>query len=90
MLKKSIIIGMMCVSFLGISQTQCKGITRDSVQCKNVTKKENNLCHNHDSNHVSKDKNKGETVVCGGKTKQNQPCKNKTKDKSGRCHNHRD
>jgi len=89
MLKKSIIIGMMCVSFLGMSQTQCKGTTKSNTQCKNVIKKENSLCHNHDPNHVSEDKNKGETVICSGKTKQNQPCKNKTKDKNGKCHNHR-
>ena len=89
MIKKSLVIGMMCVSFLGISQTQCNGLTKDSVQCKNVTKKENNLCHNHDSNHVSKSKNQGETVICNGITKNNTLCKNKTKDISGKCHNHR-
>ena len=89
MIKKSLVIGMMCVSFLGISQTQCNGLTKDSVQCKNVTKKENSLCHNHDSNHVSKSKNQSETVICNGITKNNTPCKNKTKDISGKCHNHR-
>ena len=89
MLKKSLIIGMVCVSFLGMSQTQCKGITKSNTQCKNITKKENSLCHNHDENHISEDKNKGETVICSGTTKQNQPCKRKTKDKSGKCHNHR-
>jgi len=88
MLKKSIIIGMMCVSFFGISQTQCKGITKDSTQCENITKKKNSLCHNHDKNHVSKSKSK--TVICNGITKKNIPCKRKTKDKSGKCHNHRD
>ena len=90
MLKKTMLIGVMCVSLLGISQTQCKGTTKSNTQCKNITKKENSLCHNHDPNHVSEDKTKGETVICSGKTKQNQPCKNKTKDKSGKCHNHRD
>ena len=89
MVKKSLVIGMMCVSFLGISQTQCNGLTKDSIQCKNMTKKENSLCHNHDSNHVSKSKNQGKTVVCSGKTQQNQPCKRKTKDLSGRCYSHK-
>ena len=89
MIKKSIIIGMMCVSFLGISQTQCKGVTKSHIQCKNVTKKENSLCHNHDPNHVSKDKNKSKTVICSGITKSNNPCKRKTKHSSGKCHNHR-
>ena len=89
MLKKTMLIGMMCVSFFGISQTQCKGITKDSIQCKNITKYESGLCHAHDPNYVKKNKNQGETVICNGTTKKNQPCKNKTKDKSGRCHNHR-
>ena len=89
MIKKSLIIGMMCVSFLGISQTQCKGMTKSHIQCKNDTKKENSLCHNHDPNHISEDKNKGETVICSGKTKQNLPCKRKTKDLSGKCFNHK-
>ena len=89
MIKKSLVIGMMCVSFFGISQTQCNGITKDSNQCKNVTKKENSLCHNHDPNHISEDKNKNKTVICSETTKKNKPCKNKTKDTSGKCHNHR-
>jgi len=89
MIKKTMLIGVMCVSLLGISQTQCSGTTKDSVQCKNVTKKKNSLCHNHDPNHVSKSKNQGETVICNGITKNNTPCKNKTKDTSGKCYNHR-
>ena len=89
MIKKSLIIGMMCVSFLGISQTQCKGMTKSHTQCKNIIKKKNGLCHNHDPNHVSKSKNQGKTVICSGITKKNTPCKRKTKNKSGKCHNHR-
>ena len=34
MIKKSLIIGIMCVSFLGISQTQCEGYTKDNTKCK--------------------------------------------------------
>ena len=79
----------MCVSVVGFSQTQCKGMTKSHIQCKNDTKKENSLCHNHDPNHISEDKNKGETVICSGKTKQNLPCKRKTKDLSGKCFNHK-
>tara|TARA_Y100001963_G_C6520660_1_gene326388 strand:- start:303 stop:578 length:276 start_codon:yes stop_codon:yes gene_type:complete len=89
MIKKSLIIGVMCISVIGFSQTQCKGMTKSHIQCKNVTKKENSLCHNHDSNHISEDKNKGETVICSGKTKQNLPCKRKTKDLSKKCFNHK-
>ena len=88
MLKKTMLIGVMCVSFLGISQTQCKGITQDSTQCENITTKKNSLCHNHDSNHVVKQKTK--SVMCSGTTKKNQPCKRKTLHSSGLCHNHRD
>ena len=80
---------MMCVSFFGISQTQCNGLTKDSVQCKNVVKDASSLCHLHNPNYISKSKNQGETVTCSGTTKQNQPCKSKTKDLSGKCHNHR-
>ncbi len=87
MLKKSLIIGMMCVSFLGISQTQCNGITKDSNQCKNVIKDVSSLCHLHNPNYVSKSETKA--MVCSGTTKKNKPCKNRTKDTSGRCHNHR-
>ena len=85
MLKKTMLIGMMCVSFLGISQTQCNELTKDSVQCKNTTKVE--LCYLHNPNYVKQIEKT--TVICSGTTKKNQPCKNKTKDKSGKCHNHR-
>ena len=88
MLKKTMLIGMMCVSFLGISQTQCNGLTKDSVQCKNVVKDISSLCHLHNPNYVSKSETK--SVVCSGITKKNKPCKNRTKDLSGRCHNHRE
>jgi len=89
MLKKTMLIGVMCVSLFGISQTQCNGITKDSNQCKNVVKSESKLCHSHDPNYVKTSKDQVETATCSGITKKNQPCKNKTKDKSGKCHNHR-
>ena len=89
MLKKTMLIGVMCVSLLGISQTQCNGVTKDSNQCKNVINDVSNLCHLHNPNYVKKNKDQGETVTCSGTTKKNQPCKNRTKDKSGKCHNHR-
>ena len=43
MIKKTMLIGMMCVSFFGISQTQCNELTKDSVQCNNTTKAKNSL-----------------------------------------------
>ena len=87
MLKKTMLIGAMCVSLLGIGQTQCKGITKDSTRCENITKKKNSLCHNHDKNHIVKEKVK--SVICSGITKQNKKCRRKTKHVSGKCHNHR-
>ena len=45
------LIGMVCVSFLGMSQTQCNGLTKDSVKCKNTTK-QGNLCYLHNPNYV--------------------------------------
>ena len=86
MIKKSLIVGMMCVSFFGISQTQCDGLTKDSVNCKNTTKSESSLCYLHDKNYVKDDK---VSQICSGTTKKNKSCKSKTKDLSGRCHNHR-
>ena len=88
MLKKTMLIGVMWVSLLGISQTQCNGITKNNIQCKNVVKDSSGLCYTHDPNYVKKTDNK--TVICSGTTKKNQPCKNRTKDLSGKCHNHRD
>ena len=86
MLKKTMLIGVMCVSLFGISQTQCDGLTKDSVQCKNTTKSTTELCYLHDKTYVKDDKM---SQICSGTTKKNQPCKSKTKDLSGRCHNHR-
>jgi len=85
MIKKSLIVGMMCVSFLGISQTQCSGITKDSINCKNITKSESKLCYIHDKNYKKDDK---VSQICSGTTKSNKGCKNKTKNSSGLCHLH--
>ena len=85
MLKKTMLIGVMCVSFLGISQTQCDGLTKDSVQCKNVTKSESKLCYLHDKTYVKDDKM---SQKCIGTTKTDKNCKNKTKNESGKCYRH--
>ena len=87
MIRKSITIGMMCISLVGFSQAQCEGKTKKNVQCKQITKSSSKLCHHHDPNH--KKKEVYPTVICSGKTKKNLPCKNKTADISGKCHNHR-
>ena len=86
MLKKTMLIGVMCVSLFGISQTQWDGLTKDSVQCKNTTKSTTELCYLHDKTYVKDDKM---SQICSGITKKNKSCKNKTKDVSGKCHNHR-
>ena len=89
MKKLTISIAMLMITTISYSQTQCKSKTKDYVQCKNITKKANGLCHNHDPNHVSKSKNQGETVICIGTTKKNTKCKSRTKNKSRLCHHHR-
>ena len=87
MLKKTMLIGVMCVSLLGISQTQCNGLTRDSVQCKNTTKSVSSLCYLHNPNY-EESKCIKESTVCSGTTKKNKSCKNKTKNLSGLCYRH--
>ena len=87
MKKITLSISSLLIVMMSYGQTQCKGKTKSNVQCKNITKKSNSLCHNHDKNHVSKSKTK--TVICSGITKKNTKCKLKTKDKSGLCHHHR-
>ena len=74
------------IATMSYGQTQCNGLTKDSVQCKNTTKTEVKLCYLHNPNYVKQSKT---TVVCNGTTKKGNNCKNKTKDSSGLCHNHR-
>ena len=69
------------------AQTNCQGLTQDSVQCKN-TVKNGNLCYLHNPNYVKNVETK--SVICNGITKKNQSCKNKTTDLSGFCHHHKD
>ena len=82
---------LFAVSFVlagGLSaQTNCQGLTKDSVSCKNTVKSDI-LCYLHNPNYVKNEDTK--SVVCTGTTKSNKPCKNKTKDVSGFCHHHRD
>ena len=85
MMKKSLIIGIMSVSMIGMGQTQCNGLTKDSVQCKNTTKSETELCYLHDKTYVKDDKM---SQKCKGTTKKGKNCKNKTKNESGLCYRH--
>jgi len=87
MKKITLSVVALTMTMMSFGQTQCKELTKDSIQCKNTTKTEVNLCHIHNPNHVSSSDKV--TVVCSGTTKKNQKCKSKTKDVTGLCHNHR-
>ena len=86
MKKITLSVAALTIAMMSYGQTQCKEMTKDNVQCKNITKKTNSLCHNHDKNHKVKSDSK--TVICNGTTKKNTKCKNRTKNESGLCHNH--
>ena len=87
MKKLTLSVATLLIAGMSYGQTQCTSKTEDNVQCKNITKKTNKLCHNHDKNHKVKSDIK--TVLCTGITKKNIKCKNRVKHKSGLCHNHR-
>jgi len=87
MKKLTLSVATLLIAVMSYGQTQCTGKTKSNVQCKNITKKTNNLCHSHDKNHKVKSDIK--TVLCTGITKKNIKCKNRVKNTSGLCHNHR-
>ena len=86
MKKLTLSVVALTMTMMSYSQTQCKELTKDSVQCKNTTKSKNSLCYLHNPFYTSK--TKIPTVICGGITKSGNKCKNKTKNESGLCHNH--
>jgi hypothetical protein len=86
MKKLTLSVAALTIAMMSFGQTQCKSLTEDSVQCKNTTKTEVSLCHNHNPNYVKS--SKVATVVCSGTTKANANCKSRTKNESGLCHNH--
>ena len=87
MKKITLSVAALSIAMMSYGQTQCKGMTKNSVQCKNITKTKSNLCHLHDPNYVKKVE--GNTVICSGTTKSGNKCKNRTKDLSKTCHLHR-
>ena len=87
MKKITLSVAALTIAMMSFGQTQCKELTKDSVQCKNTTKTEVNLCHIHNPNHISSSKKL--TFICSGTTKKNNKCKNKTKNLKGLCHNHK-
>ena len=86
MKKITLSVVALTMTMMSFGQTQCKSLTKDSVQCKNTTKTEVSLCHIHNPNHVVKSDKL--VVICSGITKANNPCKNKTKNTNGKCYNH--
>jgi hypothetical protein len=88
MKKITLSVAALTIAMMSYGQTQCDGLTKDSVQCKNTTKSETELCYLHNPHYQKTDKKL--SVVCSGTTQKGRNCKNKTKDLSGLCHNHRD
>ena len=86
MKKITLSVATLTIAMMSYGQsTQCKGLTKDSVQCKNTTKVE--LCYLHNPNYVKSSDTKA--VVCNGTTKAGNNCKRKTKNPSGLCYNHK-
>ena len=86
MKKLTLSVAALTIAMMSYGQsTQCKGLTKDSVQCKNTTKVE--LCYLHNPNYVKT--SDSATVICGGTTKSGNNCKRKTKNTSGLCYNHK-
>ena len=87
MKKITVSVATLLIAGMSYGQTQCNGLTKDSVQCKNTTRTEVELCYLHNPNYEKTDKKL--SIICSGTTKKGKNCKNKTKDLSGKCHNHR-
>ena len=88
MKKLTLSVAALTIAMMSYGQsTQCKELTKDSVQCKNITTSETKLCYLHDPRY--KKANKRDAVSCSGTTQKGTNCKNRTKDISGLCHRHR-
>ena len=85
MKKLTLSVVALTMTMMSYSQTQCNGLTKNSVQCKNTTKLTTELCYLHDSLYVKDDK---VSQKCNGTTKVGKSCKNKTKNESGLCYRH--
>ena len=88
MKKVTLSVAALTIAMMSYGQTQCKELTTDSVNCKNVTKAKNSLCYLH--NPFYKDEVKVPAKVCTGTTKSGRNCKRKTKNASGFCYNHKE
>jgi hypothetical protein len=85
MKKLKLSVAALLIASASFAQTQCVSLTKDSLQCKNVTK-QGNSCHLHNANYVKASENKA--VLCNGTTKKGKNCKNKTKNTNQLCHLH--
>ena len=86
MKKVTLSVAALTIAMMSYGQTQCEGLTKDSVQCKNAVKT-SDLCYLHNPNYVKKETSI--TVICSGTTKAGNNCKRKTKNISGLCYNHK-
>jgi len=87
MKKLTLSVAALTIAMMSYGQTQCKGLTTDSVNCKNTTKNKVELCYLHNPNYQKTSKQKA--LVCEGTTKAGKKCKNKTKNTNSLCHNHK-
>ena len=76
MKKLTLSVAALSLAMMSYGQsTQCKELTKDSVQCKNKTTQV--LCYLH--NPYYKNVVKIPATICNGTTKSGRNCKNKTK-----------
>ena len=87
MKKITLSVAALSIAMMSYGQTQCKELTKESIQCKNITKAKNSLCYLHNPYYTNEKKTPA--VVCNGTTKSGKKCKNKTKNKSKMCHLHK-
>ena len=86
MKKLTLSVAALTIAMMSYGQTQCEGMTKLNIQCKNTTKDISKLCYKHNPNHVVKSNKVA--VICSGTTKAKNPCKNKTKATNGKCYLH--
>ena len=88
MKKLTLSVAALTIAMMSYGQSaQCTELTKDSIQCKNITVSETKLCYLHDPHY--KKANKREAVSCSGTTQKGTNCKNRTRDISGLCHLHK-
>ena len=87
MKKVTMSVAALTIAMMSYGQTQCKELTTDRVQCKNITKAKNSLCYLHNPYYTNEVKTPAK--ICTGTTKSGRNCKRKTKNASSLCYNHK-